>query len=288
MELRVLKYFLMVAREENITKAAIRLHMTQPTLSRQLIQLEGELGVKLFHRSKHSIILTEEGLLLKRRAQEILSLVEKTKEEFIQNEEELAGEIAIGCGETQNMSYLSEKIYQFRKQYPLVSFQIYSADADDIKERIEQGILDIGLLMEPVDISKYDFVRMPEKEQWGILTTKDRPIANQKSVSANDLISIPLLIPGRESVKNEISNWFGEIYEQIEIAARYNLILNAVNMVRHHVGVAFCFDLGICYDDLKFIPLYPSLDTGAVLVWKKSQMFSSATTKFIEFLRYAK
>lgn len=175
MELRVLKYFLMVAREENITKAAIRLHMTQPTLSRQLIQLEGELGVKLFHRSKHSIILTEEGLLLKRRAQEILSLVEKTKEEFIQNEEELAGEIAIGCGETQNMSYLSEKMYQFRKQYPLVSFQIYSADADDIKERIEQGILDIGLLMEPVDISKYDFVRMPEKEQWGILTTKDRP-----------------------------------------------------------------------------------------------------------------
>lgn len=288
MELRVLKYFLMVAREENITKAAARLHITQPTLSRQLMQLEEELGVKLFHRSKHSISLTEDGLLLKRRAQEILSLVEKTKEEFIQNEESLAGEIAIGCGETQNMSYLSEKMYQFRKRYPLVSFQIYSANADDIKERMEQGILDIGLLMEPVDISKYDFIRMTKKERWGILTTKDLPIARQESISAEDLIPIPLLIPRRESVKHELSNWFGEIYEQIEIAARYNLILNVVDMVRHHVGVALCFDLGLCYDDLKFIPLSPALNTGSVLVWKKSQMFSSATAKFIEFLRYAK
>ena len=277
----------MVAREENITKASIQLHMTQPTLSRQLMQLEKELGVKLFHRGKHNIVLTEDGLLLKRRAQEILSLVEKTKGELIQKEEELIGEISIGCGETQNMSYLSEKIFQFRKQYPLVSFQIYSANADDIKERIEQGIVDIGLLTEPVDISKYDFVRMPKKERWGILTAKDLPIANEKTVAAEDLISIPLLIPGRESVKNELSNWFGERYEEVEIVARYNLILNAANMVRHHVGVALCFDLNLRYDDLQFVPLFPVLETGAVLVWKKSQMFSSATSKFIEFLRNA-
>ena len=288
MELRVLKYFLMVAREENITKAAAQLHMTQPTLSRQLMQLEDELGVKLFHRSKHSIILTEDGLLLKRRAQEILSLAEKTREEFIHKEEELAGEISIGCGETQNMSCLSDKMRQFRKLYPLVSFQIYSANADDVKERIEQGLVDIGLLTEPVDISKYDFVRMPKRERWGVLVAKDLPMANQESVSVGDLTGIPVLIPSRESVQNELANWFGETYEKMEIAARYNLILNAANMVRHHVGVALCFDLDFLYHDLQFIPLFPTLDTGAVLVWKKNQMFSSATIKFIEFLRYAK
>lgn len=154
MELRVLKYFLVVAREENITKAANLLHLTQPTLSRQLMQLEEELGVKLFQRRKHSIFLTEDGLRLRRRAQEIVSLMDRTKAEFAQKEEELSGEIAIGCGETQNMSFLSERIRRFREVHPLVSFQIYSATADHIKESIEQGLLDIGLLTEPVNISK--------------------------------------------------------------------------------------------------------------------------------------
>ena len=169
MELRVLKYFLMVAREEYITRAAEQLHMTQPTLSRQLMQLEDELGVKLFVRSRHNIMLTEDGLLLKRRAQEILSLTEKTKNE-IQKHDELAGEIVIGCGETKSMSVLSEKIRQFREKYPLVTFRIYSANADDVKERIEQGIVDIGLLMEPVDIGKYNFIRMPTNERWAYMS----------------------------------------------------------------------------------------------------------------------
>lgn len=288
MELRILKYFLIVAREENITKAASLLHVTQPTLSRQLMQLEEELGVKLFRRSKHSIILTEDGLLLKRRAQEIISLANKAKEEFLHKEEEIAGEISIGCGETQNMSFLSEKIRLFRDLYPLVTFQIYSANADDVKERIEQGMIDIGLLTEPVDIGKYDFVRMPQKERWGVLVPKDLPIAEKSSVSAHDIIELPLIMPGRESVQHELSGWFGKRYEEVEVAAIYNLILNASNMVRHHVGIALCFDLDFQYDDLKFMPLFPALDTGAVLVWKKNQMFSSVTSRFIEFLRYTK
>lgn len=287
MELRVLKYFLVVAREENITKAANLLHLTQPTLSRQLMQLEDELGIKLFQRSKHSIILTEDGLRLKRRAQELVALAEKTKAEFSHKAEELSGEIAIGCGETQNMSFLSNKIYHFRKQHPLVSFQIYSATADDVKERIEQGLLDIGLLTEPVDISRYDFLRMKKKERWGVLVSKDSPLFEKEAALMHDLIGIPLLLPGRLSVQHELSSWFGENFEQIEVVATYNLITNAANMVRYHVGTALCFDLDFRYDDLKFLPLSPSFETGAVLVWKKNQIFSPAVHEFLDFLRNA-
>lgn len=283
MELRVLKYFLIVAREENITKAANLLHLTQPTLSRQLMQLEDELGIQLFQRSKHSIILTEDGLRLKRRAQEIVALAEKTKSEFSHNSEELSGEIAIGCGETQNMSFLSEKMYRFRKQYPLVSFQIYSATADDVKERIEQGLLDIGLLTEPVDISRYDFLRMNKKERWGVLVSEDSSLFKKETAGVDDLTGIPLLLPGRLSVQHELSSWFGGNFEQLEVAATYNLITNAANMVRHHVGAALCFDLDYRYDDLKFLPLSPPLETGAVLVWKKNQIFSPAVRAFLNF-----
>lgn len=287
MELRVLKYFLVVAREENITKAASLLHLTQPTLSRQMMQLEAELGIKLFQRGKHSVILTEDGLRLKRRAQEIVALAEKTKTEFSHTTEELSGEIAIGCGETQNMSFLSKKIYDFRERHPLVSFQIYSATADDVKERIEQGLLDLGLLTEPVDISRYDFLRMDKKERWGALVSKDSPLFEKETASIRDLTGIPLLIPGRPKVQHELSSWFGEAFDRIEVAATYNLIINAANMVRYHVGTALCFDLDFRYDDLKFLPLSPSLETGAVLVWKKNQTFSPVVHAFLEGLRNA-
>jgi len=286
MELRVLKYFLMVAREENITKAAKALHMTQPTLSRQLMQLEEELGVKLFQRSRHQIILTKEGFLLKRRAQEILALTEKTREEIIQ-QEELSGEIVIGCGETRNMSYLSEKIRGFREAHPLVCFQIYSANADDVKERLEKGIADMGLLMEPVDIGKYDFIRMPEKERWAVLMEEDNELANREFIRKEDLTQMPLLMPWRESVRHELAGWFGEDYDQLDIVCRYNMILNAANMVRHHVGSALTFDFDVHFDGLRFVPLAPSLETGAVLVWKKNQMSSGVVNRFIDFVRNA-
>ncbi len=288
MEIRVLKYFLMVAREENITKAATLLHLTQPTLSRQLMQLEKELGVKLFHRSKHSIILTEDGMLLKRRAQEIVSLSHKTIQELSHKEDVLSGEIAIGCGETKGMLFLSEQIRKFQHKYPLVQFSIHSAIADDIKERIEKGILDIGLLMEPVDIGKYEFIRMPQREKWGILVRKDSELAEKESINPWDLTGVPLIMVKRELVKNELASWFGDYYEELQIAAVYNLILNAAAMVERGVGVALCFDLGVAfYEDLCFIPLTPTLETGSVLVWKKNQTLGAAASQFMSFLKNA-
>ena len=165
MELRTLKYFLVVAREENITKAAALLHVTQPTLSRQMMQLEEELGVQLFTRSSHNIILTEQGMLLKRRAQELVSLAEKTKQELAQ-QQILNGEVAIGSGEYRSSVLLAQILAQFHKQHPQVRYEIFSGNSDDIKERIERGLLDVGFLLEPVDVSKYEFVRIPIREEW--------------------------------------------------------------------------------------------------------------------------
>lgn len=285
MELRVLNYFLMVAREENITRAAQLLHVTQPTLSRQLMQLEEELGVQLFHRGKHSVSLTEEGMLLRRRAQELVSLSEKAKLELQCREDVPAGEIAIGCGETKSMSLLSKCMVSFRERYPLVQFSIYSAIADDIKERIEKGLLDMGLLVEPVDISKYEYIRMPVKERWGVLVREDSPLAGKGSVTPEDLLGVPLIMSRREPVKNELASWFGAAFDQLEIAAGFNLIVNAAFMVEQGLGVALCFDLGIVFENLRFVPLAPRMETGSVLVWKKNQALSSAQAQFIRHIR---
>ncbi len=285
MELRVLKYFLMVAREENITKAADLLHITQPTLSRQLMQLEDELGVKLFHRGKYNVTLTEDGMFLRHRAQELVELSDKTIKEISHKDDVLAGEISIGCGETKNMTALADKIAVFQKSYPLVQFNIYSSVASDIKERIEKGLIDIGLLMEPVDVSKYEFIHMPYKEKWGILARKDSALAKKEVITPEDLADIPLLLPRRNQVKNVIGNWFGEQYEKLNIAATYNLIMNATYMVRSNVGIAVCFDFETIFQDLAFIPLSPVLETGAVLVWKKSSMLSTVASQFIHRIK---
>lgn len=285
MELRVLNYFLMVSREENITKAAQLLHVTQPTLSRQLMQLEEELGVKLFHRGKHKITLTKDGMLLRRRAQELVALSEKTKQELRHRRDVPAGEIAVGCGETKGMSLLSEKMVAFRQTYPQVQFNIYSAIADDVKERLEKGLLDMGLLVEPTDVSKYEFIRLPSKEQWGVLVRTDSPLAEKKFVVSEDLLNVPLLMARRELVKNELANWFGDSFDQLEIAATYNLIVNAAFMVERGLGVALCFDLGMIFENLRFVPLAPRLETGSVLVWKKNLTLSAAHSLFIQHVR---
>lgn len=289
MEFRLLKYFLMVAREENITKAANLLHITQPTLSRQLIQLEEELGVTLFQRSKHRIILTEDGMLLRRRANEIISLMEKTQQELTKECDDLVGEISIGCGETQNMSYLSQKIKEFHKVHPLVKFHIHSTTADEIKERIENGLLDMGLVIEPVDISKYNFFRLPQKEQWGILVHEKHRLAQKTFITPNDLINEPLIIAKRTAVQNELINWFNNSSEKLNIVATYNLILNAANMVKHQIGVALCFNLNFdnLYQDLRFIPLFPEIKTGAVLIWKKNHIYSQTMFHFIKSIKNA-
>lgn len=285
MELRVLRYFLMTAREENITKAAALLHITQPTLSRQLMQLEEELGVKLFSRSNHNIKLTEDGMLLRRRAQELVSLADKTIEELSGDSHELSGEISIGCGETRNMDFLSAQIAQFRQKHPRVHFTIYTANADDIKERIEKGLLDMGLLMEPVDISRYEFARMPVKERWAVMVREDSPLAKKEFVTPRDLADIPLIFVYRETVKQELAGWFGKYYDNIETAVSYNLVRNAVSMVQNGVGAAICYVLDDEYKGVKTIPLSPPLEAGAVLAWKKEQPSSAACSEFIQEVR---
>lgn len=287
MELRVLKYYLMVAREENITKAAKLLHITQPTLSRQLAQMEEELGVCLFDRGKHSITLTEDGMLLKRRAQEIIELVERTKQELRHNVENLSGKIVIGSGETKSIHFLADWIAEFHQQYPQVIFDIYSSTADQIKEQIEKGLTDIGLLTEPVDVEKYQFIRLPKKMKWGVLVRVDDVLAQKTYVKVNDLWDIPLLVPRRESVQNELANWFQDAYERLNIVATYNLLNNAAVMTESLRGAALCMEYENQYDNLTFIPLEPTLETGSVLVWKKSQFVSPLMKCFIEHLRNA-
>ena len=287
MELRVLRYFLAVAREENITKAAALLHVTQPTLSRQLMQLEEELGVKLFRRGKYRIILTDDGMLLRRRAQEIVDLADKTEREFQRQEGELIGEVAIGAGETNSMTALSQHIASFRREHPLVQFSVYSATADDIQDRLEKGLLDLGLLAEPVDIGRYAFLRMPMRDQWGVWVRRDDPLAQRETAAPEDLVGIPLLLSRREQVRRELAGWFGDCYERLEVAGTFNLILNAANMVRNGVGAALGFYIGNVSDELRFIPLSPPLETGTVLVWRKDQAFSPASEAFLHHVRHA-
>ena len=285
MEIRVLNYFLMVAREENITKAANMLHITQPTLSRQLMQLEQELGVKLFNRGHHNITLTEEGMLLKRRAQEIIALTNKTKEDIKQQTQNLSGEICIGSGEFYSSSFLTDMMAKFHKQHPLVTYQIYSGNADNIKERIENGLLDLGLLSEPVDISKYEFIRLPLKEEFGAYIHEDNPLATKTQLTPQDLANEPLLIPQRTLLKNELGNWFGDYRDKLNIVLTGNLLYNQAMLVRSGLGSVISIRLKSTYDKLKFIPLYPSLQFSSVIVWKKSEKQSLATTAFIQYAK---
>lgn len=285
MEIRVLKYFLMVAREENITRAAELLHITQPTLSRQLIQLEEELGVTLFLRSKHRIILTEDGMLLRRRAEEILSLTEKTKQDLQHHTGILTGKITIGSGEFKSSQFLADLIAAFRSQYPQVDFELYSGNADNIKERIDRGILDIGLLADPVDISKYNFIRTPFKETWGVLVDIESELAYKKEITPDELVRFPVIMAQRELVQNELMNWFGKYADSLKIAATGNLLYNMAAFARAHMGCVITMELNCSYDGLRFIPFRPGLESGTVLVWKKASMFSRAIDTFLDFTR---
>ena len=291
MELRVLRYFLVVAREENITRAAAFLNITQPTLSRQLMQMEEELGVKLFHRGKHNILLTEEGLLLRRRAQEIVDLTMKTEKELKHGAEVVSGEIAIGCGEARNMKPFSQMMASFQQKYPDVSFHIYTAIADDVKERLENGILDMGLLLEPVEISRYHYVRMPVEEKWRVLIRKDSALAEKDRITPEDLAGQPLIVAQRPSVRNELENWFGQAAEDVRVVCTCNLSHNnQMDMVENGVGAAMTMDFACNNDTLCLRPLEPELTSGCVLVWKKNLKLSLVMTRFVahvkEYLKF--
>lgn len=282
MELRVLNYFLAVAREENITKAAQMLHVSQPSLSRQMMQLEEELGVKLFVRSNHNISLTENGMLLKRRAQELLSLADKTRREFLQKETELAGEISIGSGEFLSTNEIARIMVAFRKEHPLVKFRIYSGNADNIEDYIERGHLDLGVMGNPIDIRKYEFVSIPVKEKWGVLVRKDSELAQKEYIQPEDLLNVPIVTSSRY-FHGELVSWFGDLYDKIEIAATGNLLYNEAMLVENGLGAALCIELNCSYKNLCFLPLFPAVESHTALVWKKDSVFSPATAAFIDF-----
>ena len=284
MELRVLRYFLAVAREENITKAAELLHVTQPTLSRQLAELEDELGVTLFDRKSHKIRLTQDGLLLQRSAQEIVELADKTKAQFIQ-EEVISGTISFGCGELMSMSKLSTIMAEFKRQYPLVHFDIESGNADHIKYKLEKGLLDFGLLLEPVDITEYEFLRMNIKEKWGAFMRKDYPIARKKYMTPKDFQNATIILSKREAVRNEIMNWLGPYGKSVEESTTFNLNYNGMAAVRQGMGIAISLKLASTYDDVVFLPLRPALEHSSVLVWKKNQPHTKTIETFIEFAK---
>lgn len=283
MEIRVLNYFLAIAREENFTKAAQQLHVTQPTLSRQIADLERELGVKLFVRSNHNIILTEDGMILKRRAQEILSLADKTKRDFLQKDEVLSGTISIGSGEFRSTKYLAKIIAAFHKKYPDVKYEIYSGNAGNIRDYIERGFLDIGLMSEPIDVRKYNFVNMPINEQWGVFVPDSFPLSQKERISPKDLAGMSVITATGDFNQSRIGKWLGDYKDQVEITATANLPYNEAVLVQENMGVMLSIKLNCTYENLRFIPLVPVLEVSTALAWKKEQIFSTATSAFIDF-----
>lgn len=284
MEIRVLKYFLAVAREQNISAAAESLFLSQPTLSRQLKELEEELGKQLFIRGSRKITLTEEGLLLRKRAEEIVELLNKTEKELSNSDEQVSGEIYIGAGETDGLRLIAKAAKELQEPYPQITYRIISGDAVDITERLDKGLIDFALLLEPVDISKYSYLKFPVKDVWGVLMRRDCPLARKKCISPKDLRDMPLIVSRQALDGSELTQWLKSDNEQLNIVSTYNLVYNASLMVDEALGVALCLDkiINVSGDSsLCFRPLKPKLDVGMSLVWKKYQVFSKAAEKFI-------
>jgi DNA-binding transcriptional LysR family regulator len=289
MELRVLRYFLTVAREGSMTAAANFLHVTQPTLSRQLKDLEEDLGKKLFIRSSHSIILTEEGMLLRKRAEEIVDMVDKLESEFSSMEETISGDVYIGGGETDAMRQIARVVKDLQLLYPNIRYHLYSGNEDDVTERLDKGLLDFGILIQPADLSKYNYINIPAKDVWGVVMRKDSPLALKDSIQASDLLNVPLIC-SRQAMKqtfskNEFADWFGEDFDKLNVVTTYNLAYNAAIMVDEGIGYAITLDKIVntsSDSNLCFRPLEPKLESGLNIVWKKHQVFSAATDMFLK------
>ena len=288
MEIRVLRYFLTVVREESITKAADVLHITQPTLSRQLSQMEEDMGVKLFHRGTRKILLTNEGLLLRRRAEEILQLVDKTERELTEQDEMVEGTVSIGCGDLGAVQMLPELFRSFHERYPAVTFDLYTATADHVREQMEHGLIDIGLLLEPINMEKFEFIRLNNKEQWVVVMSPDSPLAKQNYVTSSDLIDVPLILPRRLNVQSELASWFGNDFNKLNILFTSNLSANSSIMVHHKLAYSIIIKGSISLWDqekVTYRPLYPELTASSILAWKRQQPFGLAASKFIEHIK---
>ncbi len=292
MEIRVLKYFLAVTREGSITGAANSLHLTQPTLTRQIKELEEELGHKLFIRGKYKVTLTEEGMILRNRAQEIVDLEEKTKEEFNSMQDSIKGDIYIGGGETRAIKHITDIIKQMQIEYPEIKYHFYSGNAEDVIDKLDRGLLDFGVLIQPIDLSKYESITLPDFDIWGVITRYDSNLANREFVELKDLINVPIIASRQMSKKyskdSGFLDWFGDEFDNLNIVATYNLLYNAGIMVESGIGHAVSLK-GLINSSkespLRFIPLKPKLQSGLDIVWKKYQMFSPAAKLFLERLK---
>lgn len=287
MELRLLHYFLTVAREENITRAAEVLHITQPTLSRQMVQLEEEAGVKLFDRSvgTRKIALTAEGILLRRRAEEILELMDKTQLELAQQEGQVQGTVAIGCGEIGSAGLLPELFRCFREKHPSVQFDLFTAANDSICERMEQGLLDFGLLLGPPASERYDCIFTGWHEKWAALLPPDSPLAKKEAVTAKDLRDVPLILPRGLHNESSLAQWFGRTFPKLHPAVTCNLTANAAVLVGQRLGCALVIEGTVPFDPAHIVsrPLSPELSAASVLAWKRDQPLSRAATLFREY-----
>ena len=288
MELRVLRYFLTIAREGNITNAANALHVTQPTLSRQIHDLEEELGQQLFVRGSHSVTLTPEGMLLRKRAEEILDLVQKTEQEFAQTEEAVSGEVYIGAGETVGVHYLTRAARQLQESYPDIRIHISSGDATDVREDLDKGLIDFGLLFAPVDLSRYNVIHLAYQDTWGVLMRRDSPLAQKAALRLSDLKGQPLIVSRQIYKNSRLQEWFGEPAGQLQVVGTYNLVYNGSLMVEDGMGYAICLDgiINVTGDSpLCFRPLEPRRQADMYIVWKKYQIFSPAAERFLNVLR---
>ncbi len=278
MELRVLRYFLAVARAENISAAAAVLHLSQPTLSRQLMELEAELGVKLFCRGKRKISLTDEGRLLRKRAEEMTQLAEKTQAELAAPAA-LSGEIYIGGGETGAMRQVARLVRELQRQHPKLRVHLFSGNAEEVTERLDKGLLDFGLLIQPAELAKYESLRLPQKDRWGVLMRKDSPLAEKAEIAPEDLWPLPLIGSRQRRVSGSIARWIKKDYEELNLVASYNLVYNAALLVEEGMGYALALE-NLAHTGqgsaLCFRPLVPALWAEADIVWKKQQVFSKA------------
>lgn len=288
MEFRVLKYFLAVAHEENISAAAERLHVTQPTLSRQLKDLEDELGKTLFIRGSRRISLTEEGMILRKRAEEITALVQKTEDEITLSDEYISGDIYIGAGETDAMYLIARVMKKVQQQYPDIHFHIVSGNTSDLIDRFENGLLDFCILFTEINELKYDSLKIPICDTWGVLMNKECKLADKKYITPEDLWDKPLIMSQQYDKDTPTSRWLKRDVSSLNVVATYNLVYNASRMAEEGLGYVLCFDklINVTGDsNLRFVPLKPTVKASMCIAWKKYQTFTKAAKKFIEALQ---
>lgn len=288
MELKNLTTFLAVAEKETISAAAKHLHLSQPSLSRQLMELEKELGVTLFTRGNRKITLAEDGLLFRKRAEEIVELLEKTRSEFLSPRDTIAGNVSIGAGETYVIQLLGAIIKEIQAEYPNIKFHFYSGNADEVKERLDKGLLDFGVVISPADVKKYHSLRLPAKDTWGVLMRKDSPLAVNEVITPKDLWDVPLITSRQSLVSSELSKWLKKDLKKLTVVATYNLVYNASKLVEEGVGYGLTLDKLVNFapdSQLCFRKLSPALESNLDVIWKNTQVFSKASGLFLERMK---